>query len=61
MHIWSSKGKLLGCLISKRGIKANPEKIDAILSMEPPTSRKLAQRLVGRLVALNRFISRLAE
>jgi hypothetical protein len=32
-----SKGKLLSCLISARGIKANLEKIDAILSMEPLT------------------------
>ena len=56
-----SKGKLLGCLISARGIEANPEKIDVILSMEPPTSRKLAQRLVGRLAALNIFISRSTE
>ena len=56
-----SKGKLLGCLVSARGIKANPEKIDAILNMEPLTSRKLAPRLVGRLVALNRFISRSTE
>ena len=37
-----SKGKLLGCLVLARGIEANPEKIDAILNMEPPTSRKLA-------------------
>ena len=29
--------------------------------MEPLTSRKLAQRLTGRLAALNRFISRSAE
>ena len=56
-----SKGKLLGCPVSARGIEANPEKIDAILNMEPPTSRKLAQRLAGRLVALSRFISRSAE
>jgi hypothetical protein len=56
-----SKGKLLGCLISARGIEANPEKIDAIYNMEPLTSRKLAQRLVGRLAALNRFISRSME
>jgi len=56
-----SKGKLLGCLVSARGIETNLEKIDAILNMEPPTSRKLAQRLVGRLVALNRFISRSME
>jgi hypothetical protein len=56
-----SKGKLLGCLVSARGIEANPEKIDAILNMEPPTSTKLAQRLAGRLAALNRFISRSIE
>ena len=56
-----SKGKLLSCLISARGIEANLEKIDAIHNMEPPTSRKLAQRLVGRLAALNRFISWSAE
>ena len=37
-----SKGKLPNCLISARGIEANPEKINAILNMEPPTSRKLA-------------------
>jgi hypothetical protein len=29
--------------------------------MEPPKSRKGAQRLVGRLASLNRFISRSAE
>ena len=52
---------MLGCLVSARGIEANPEKIDAILNMEPPTSRKLAQRLAGRLAALNKFISRSAE
>jgi hypothetical protein len=56
-----SKGKWLGCLVLARGIKANLEKIDAILNMEPLTSRKLAHRLVGRLVALNRFISRFAK
>jgi hypothetical protein len=56
-----SKGKLLSCLVSAKVIEANPEKIDAILIMEPPTSRKLAQRLAGRLAALNRFISRSTE
>ena len=29
-------GKLLGFIISNHGIEANPEKIDAILQMEPP-------------------------
>jgi hypothetical protein len=34
------KGKFLGCLVSTKGIKTNPSKIEAILQMEPPKSRK---------------------
>jgi hypothetical protein len=55
------KGKFLGCLVSTKGIEANPNKIEAILRMEPPKSRKGAQRLTVRLAPLNRFISRLTE
>jgi ribonuclease HI len=55
------KGKFLGCLVSTKGIEANPRKIKAILRMEPPNSKKGAQRLAGRLASLNRFISRSAE
>jgi hypothetical protein len=55
------KGKFLSCLVSTKGIEANPSKIEAILRMEPPNSRKGAQRLAGRLASLNRFISRSAE
>jgi hypothetical protein len=55
------KDKFLGCLVSTKGIKENPHKIEAILQMEPSKSRKGAQRLAGRLVSLNRFISRSAE
>ena len=54
-------GKLLGFLVSKRGIEANPSKISAILDMPPPTSIKEVQRLTGRLAALGRFVSRSAE
>jgi hypothetical protein len=55
------RGKFLGCLMSTKRIEANPHKIKAILRMEPPKSRKNAQRLAGRLASLNRFISRPAE
>jgi hypothetical protein len=55
------KGKFLGCLVSTKGIEANPNKIETILRMEPPKSRKGAKRLTGRLASLNRFISRSAE
>jgi hypothetical protein len=41
------KGKFLGWLVSTKGIEANPSKIEAILWMEPPNSKKGAQRLAG--------------
>jgi hypothetical protein len=47
--------------VSTKGIEANPSKIEAILRMEPPKSRKGVQRLAWRLASLNRFISRSAE
>jgi hypothetical protein len=56
-----SSGKLLGFIISQRGIEANPEKISAITSMKAPTSIKDVQKLTGCMAALNRFISRLGE
>ena len=31
-----SSGKFLGFMVSQRGIEANPDKIQAILDMEPP-------------------------
>jgi hypothetical protein len=54
-------GKLLGFIVSHRGIEANPEKIKAIMRMEAPRSQKKVQRLTGCMAALSRFISRLGE
>jgi hypothetical protein len=54
-------GKLLGFLVSHRGIEANPDKIRTIEAMRPPARLKDVQRLTGSLAALSRFISRLAE
>jgi hypothetical protein len=53
--------KLLRFIVSHRGIKANPEKIEAIMRMEAPRSQKKVQRLTGCMAALSRFISRLGE
>jgi hypothetical protein len=47
--------------VSTKGIEANTSKIEVILRMEPPNSKKGAQRLAGRLASLNRFISRSVE
>jgi hypothetical protein len=51
-------GKFLGFMVSQRGIEANPDKIKAILEMQPPKTTKEVQRLMGRVAALNRFMSR---
>jgi hypothetical protein len=56
-----SAGKLLGFLVSHRGIEANPDKIQAIEAMRPPARLKDVQKLTCSLAALSRFISRLAE
>jgi ribonuclease HI len=53
--------KLLGFLVSHRGIEANPEKIKVIEAMRTPARIKDVQNLTGSLAALSRFISRLAE
>jgi dsDNA-binding SOS-regulon protein len=54
-------GKLLGFIISHRGIEANPEKISAITKMKALTYIKDVQKLTGCMAALNRFISKLGE
>jgi hypothetical protein len=53
--------KLLGFIISHRGIEANPEKISAITNMKAPTCIKDVQKLIGCTTALKRFISKLGE
>jgi hypothetical protein len=54
-------GKLLGFLVSHRGIKTNLEKIKTIKAMWPLTRIKDVQKLTGCLAVLSWFISRLAE
>src|SRR3990170_815496 len=47
-------GKLLGFVISERGIDANPEKISAIVRMKHPVCVHDVQKLIGCLAALSR-------
>ena len=42
-------GKLLGFLVSERGIDANPEKVDTILRMKHPVRVHDIQKLTGCL------------
>jgi hypothetical protein len=50
-----SAGQLLGFLVSTRGIEANPEKIQAILTMWKPTKLHDVQKLAGSVAALSRL------
>jgi hypothetical protein len=54
-------GQLLEFLVSARGIEANPEKIQEILTMEKPAKLHEIQQLAGRVASLSRFVARLGE
>jgi hypothetical protein len=56
-----SSGKLLGYMVSSRGIDVNPKKVEAIKKLQPPQTRKEIQKLADMMVALSRFISKLGE
>jgi hypothetical protein len=48
-----SSGKLLGYMVSSRGIDANPKKVEAIEKLQPHWTRKEIQKLAGMMVALS--------
>jgi hypothetical protein len=54
-------GKFLGHMVSDNNIMVNPTKVHAITQMKSPQTLKELQCLNGRLAALNRFVSKLAE
>ena len=54
-------GKFLGYLITNRGIKVNPDKIEVVKCLKLPSNPKEVQVLTGMLVALNRFISKFVD
>jgi hypothetical protein len=56
-----SEIKFLGHIISGTGIKADPDKIKAIVEMSPPTTKKEARRFTGMTNYLMKFSSKLAE
>ena len=54
-------GKFLGFMVSHKGIEVNLEKIRAIVELEPPRTVMEVQSLNGKIVALNRFVSRATD
>jgi len=53
--------KFLGFMVSQKSIKANSNKIRAILEMVPPKNVKEVQSLNGKVAKLNRFVSRVTD
>ena len=51
-------GKFLDFMVSQGGIEVNPEKIRAIMELEPPKTIKVVQSLNGEIATLNRFVSK---
>ena len=54
-------GKFLGFMVSQRGVEVNPEKVRAIVELEPPRTMKEVQNLNGKIAALNRFVSKATD
>lgn len=53
--------KFLGFMVSHKGIEANIEKIRAVIEIKLLYTLKKIQSLMGKLVALNRFIIRATD
>lgn len=49
-------GKFLGFILTHKGIEANSEKCVTIIEIRIPNTLKEVQRLIGRLVALSKFL-----
>ena len=58
MRIQRGLRKFLRFIVNQRGIEANLEKIHALINMQSLSKAKEVQSLTGRVVALNRFISK---
>ena len=54
-------GKLLGHMISERGIEVDLDKIKAILDIPVPGTEKEIRGFLGRLQYISRFIARLTH
>ncbi|XP_030964115.1 uncharacterized protein LOC115985299 [Quercus lobata] len=54
-------GKVLGYMVTHKGIKVSLDQIRAVNSLQPPRNLKEVQKLTGMIVTLNCFISQLAD
>ena len=55
------EGKLLGHIISKDGVKIDPERVEAIKKVPLPQNKKSLQSFNGKINFIGRFIPNLAK
>jgi hypothetical protein len=56
-----TRGRVLGCLVSTKGIEASSDKIKVNLQIQPLQTRKEVQKLTGHIAALNKFNAKMAR
>lgn len=54
-------GKFLSFVVTQRSIKSNLKKIQALINMKSLATIKDVQSLAGRVVTLNKFISKVTD
>ena len=52
-----TSGKLLGFVVSQRGVEVDPDKIKAIMDLPPPRKLKEVRGILGRLNYISHFIT----
>jgi hypothetical protein len=60
-HFSMPEGNLLGHIISARGIKIDPKRVDAIQKIEIPRNKKVIKSFIGRINFLRRFVPNFVE
>ncbi|RDX74056.1 hypothetical protein CR513_46235, partial [Mucuna pruriens] len=61
LRVLGTGREVLGFMLAHRGIEANPNKYEAIISMKNPQNVKEVQQLIGRLASLSQFLTRAIE
>ncbi|PKI63923.1 hypothetical protein CRG98_015704 [Punica granatum] len=54
-------GKLLGSVVSEKGIEVDPDKVKAIMELPPPSTVRDVRSFLGRLNYIPRFIANLTD
>jgi len=56
-----TEGKLLGHILSKEGIIIDPERIETIMRIQPPTNKRAMQSFFGKINFIRKFVSGFTE